>query len=1194
MNETPRLRSAFPHSPQTDRRRIQDGLRRSFGGPNSLSFINSPQPSPPIRPLVEKKNDEPVEKTVIPLKTVDAPTQRAYVAAIYLALLAWKLSNYWQIFDDLDSTWYFLKWVVIDLLFLFGLPALHIPWLEYSFFTTVTLFLLHFVADAFLMFRLPIPIAAFGAWLLKLVYDKELSITDHRVNAADILHSSSIILGKQVIQVLPEGSAILNPGQIPLYLGAGIKSVDLPIQINQTSPSLIELIRYDLDTFEPEEIKINTKQARQLKKQADKLHPKSEKSTPRLLKFAVKKTGLYQLKRVVDDTKLEVRIKNLDALVGPAPEASLQSAKTDRCNGDLSDLSLQVTGVPPFKVTYSKQINNQQAASSVQTVQPTGLESPLVTDGVASALVDQKQPNLEWARPVTVTVPINESLSIEGTWSYRIDQIEDGPGNVHRSGISDSRDSKTFQRLTVHRRPKLSFFGCSSQDPITVARRDSANFPLRLESPGQFAASALPLEISYTFVPETGEAAEAKHLSAYLVGKQLSTGHIKQPGRYELTSVATQFCQGEISEPSSCQLVNPPEPTMTVTTESLLHKCPGKSVGLRADLDFTGTPPFTLHYNEYYQGKPTARSKTFKQLRGDLEFKPSVAGSYEYEFLTIKDAHYADFPLSGENMRLKQDIKPPASAKFEQGGPRLFACLGQQLDVNVNLLGDGPWTVDYELFDGSKRKKLSFDSEKTTHRIELPPFTTGGQQSLILTNIRDKSQCSQSIREELQIDVRQQVPSVAFGEVSGKRSIEALEGKAIKLPLRLQGKGPWEIDYVNQASGDSRSSVTIRNSNEPLTVYAPGVYELLSVRDNSCPGEVKDNAATFDVSWITRPGISIPDSSATMLDAKKYKKEDVCQGDVDHLKVSLSGNPPYSLRYDQRSVPQSGQAAFSNKPALIAATGSVTIPMDSSKAGRYTYTFQELSDNRYAFSKQHFTPLTVEQQVLPLPRAKFSSPGQTYSYCKDVTPSSADTVPITLQGTPPFSLEIGITHQGNARPEIIRLKDLQSNTLDWTLPRRTLSLGTHSVSIRSVKDGRGCGRTLDTDPSSVRIRVSDPPTILPLESKTDYCVGEHVSFALSGQPSFTIFYDFKDQARRATSPTTTFRRVVDGPGNLTITGISDSAPGKCRAEKDIRKEVHPMPSVRIGRGGESRVEIHEGDSATLEFQFTGTPPFEFT
>jgi nucleoporin POM152 len=58
--------------------------------------------------------------------------------------------------------------------------------------------------------------------------------------------------------------------------------------------------------------------------------------------------------------------------------------------------------------------------------------------------------------------------------------------------------------------------------------------------------------------------------------------------------------------------------------------------------------------------------------------------------------------------------------------------------------------------------------------------------------------------------------------------------------------------------------------------------------------------------------------------------------------------------------------------------------------------------------------------------------------------------------------------------------------------------------------------------------------------------------------------------------------------------LSDNASGKCKAEKNITKIIHPMPTVKISKGKTSVVDIHEGGDVEILFEFTGTPPFEFT
>jgi nucleoporin POM152 len=319
--------------------------------------------------------------------------------------------------------------------------------------------------------------------------------------------------------------------------------------------------------------------------------------------------------------------------------------------------------------------------------------------------------------------------------------------------------------------------------------------------------------------------------------------------------------------------------------------------------------------------------------------------------------------------------------------------------------------------------------------------------------------------------------------------------------------------------------------------------------------------------------------------------------------LTLSGSPPFHLRYQQKFDPIKGASSISNKPGTFAGSHAL-INLDTSKAGEYTYVFTELGDDRYTHDKKSFTSTVVKQQVYAPPSAKFTAAGKTYGYCKDDSglggldsETLTENIPISFSGTPPFAVEIAITHHGvSSRPEIIRQKDIQTNTYSWPLSRATLDLGTHSVSLRSVKDGRGCETTLEADPSSVRIHVSSPPNIIPLESAEHYCVGEHVSFSLSGQAPFDVFYHFASRERKARVQGHEFRRLAESPGDFVITGLSDAAMGnaRCRARKEIKKTIHPYPTVEMGRGGTMVSDIHEGGEVDISFKFTGTPPFEFT
>lgn len=51
--------------------------------------------------------------------------------------------------------------------------------------------------------------------MLKVFYDRELAISEHNVKLSNILHNSSLIMGRQIINILPEG---YGPKQRPCWV----------------------------------------------------------------------------------------------------------------------------------------------------------------------------------------------------------------------------------------------------------------------------------------------------------------------------------------------------------------------------------------------------------------------------------------------------------------------------------------------------------------------------------------------------------------------------------------------------------------------------------------------------------------------------------------------------------------------------------------------------------------------------------------------------------------------------------------------------------------------------------------------------------------------------------------------------------------------------------------------------------------
>jgi nucleoporin POM152 len=199
--------------------------------PSAGGFPQTPAPAPrlsagkgPLPAAPEANPSQPNSLPRIPLALIDAPTQRFWAFAIYGALWGWKLYDWVRVVENEDaSLWLMIKWCFIDCLYIFLLPEMRIPWLELSSVVATVLYSVHFFINFLLMFNIPvgdghsrlsiapvadmaqIPLMGFLFATLKSFFDKELAISEHSVRASHILHNNSLIMGKQIINILPEG-----------------------------------------------------------------------------------------------------------------------------------------------------------------------------------------------------------------------------------------------------------------------------------------------------------------------------------------------------------------------------------------------------------------------------------------------------------------------------------------------------------------------------------------------------------------------------------------------------------------------------------------------------------------------------------------------------------------------------------------------------------------------------------------------------------------------------------------------------------------------------------------------------------------------------------------------------------------------------------------------------------------------------
>ena len=984
----------------------------------------------------------------------------------------------------------------------------------------------------------------------------------------------------------------------------------LPILVNQTSPTSIILARMDLLTRLNETLEISGKECRRMKKQADKELGRLNSSSPRTLSYPVRQTGLYRLVKVIDQSGLEVQRQRSEMLVVACPTASIQATSVHRCRGELSDFRIHVDGIPPLKVNYSKTINGERQSHvqlNVHPDRPTKYTTDLWAPGMDRGEVVQDIGLLP-VQAALLQIPLNETLSEAGLWTYSIDAIRDGSGNTvlytGSEGSEPRRHTKGVaqtQRVHVHERPSAMLHDCSSQTPLKVAAGRSTRLPIWVSLASQSDAGNPPHSITYRYSPLVEQDSSVDQEVAQVTRKvTVDPGKpgplVREPGRYSIVSVATEFCTGEVLEPSSCLLLNPPRPDLSITHEDIPHMCAGNSIGLSVSLDFIGTPGFKVSYNIKRDGGSTvSKVQEYDSMRAHMELRPPEAGLYTYEFLEITDAVYkVPRPLK-HVPTLQKAVKPTASASFSSSSPQKEACIGEPATFEIDLAGDSPWILEYDLVHEGKREKYTVENvTQNRHTLETPCLHKGGLYTLALAAVTDDSGCRITLQQEAQILVRHERPMASFGVVEGRRQVSTLQGRNVNIPIRLSGRPPWSVMYrMHRTPTGQILEKRFHNPNDVLGVTAEGSYELLGLKDASCPGSVHDH--TFEVRWIARPTMHVSESDAISKSGNLMVKTPVCEEDPDRIDMAFSGSPPYVFSYDIELKQERGPAsARPTRREEKVASSQASIKLETSRAGVYTYVFRQLGDQLYDHDADAFVPIAIQQTVHPRPTARFEEAGKTFSFCKNSS-GEKQGIPMVLTGSPPFLLEIAVRHHASSRPEVINVANIVSNRFNLQIPDHALSLGVSTVTIRSVRDHSTCQRTLGKDSSLVRVNIADVPSIAPLEQKTDFCVGERIAFSLIGTPPFSIFYTFEGVERHAKASGTIFSRVAERQGNFTITALSDrGSPENCRAQTSVTKTIHGLPSVRVSRGRTTHVDIHEGGKAQIDLDFGGTPPFEYT
>jgi len=597
-----------------------------------------------------------------------------------------------------------------------------------------------------------------------------------------------------------------------------------------------------------------------------------------ILPFPITEVGAYKLERVVDTTRNDVRIYRSEAIVVECPSAEISSFNEEGhfCQGETDALKVTVRGVPPLHVQYAQIVNEHPQLIPIDSIHPESFTSPLLAGDGNLQVMRREDYSFAQTHSVTLTYPL--SLDTVGLWKYALLEVRDALGNT-----VSYEDAPPGYGITVHERPHINLRGCSEDSPIKVLKGRDTNiyFNIQTNDPGQF-------NITLGYTPP--ESSDPPVVETYKLTHKRDGLSITEPGIYTIMDISTKYCSGDVLTPQSCLVITPSEPTLQIEWSTLKDHCSG-TVGVTADLTFTGEPPFHLSYRTLSKNTNQHEAKRIKvdRTRFQMDFKPEVAGTYVYDFIALDDVNYRWIELDGEMFSHEATVHPLPGVKFQDTGARK-TCIGSPLDVPIRMIGSGPWNLTYDIVEGTgKRKTISVDIEQSETTLHLLGFQRGGKGTVSLRSVTDGGGCKVQLSEEdLVVDVRREKPSAKFYG----NTIQARDGELIKIPLRLTGDGPWRIRYAHIDVDGQRSEYEayVTDPNGSLETRYEGTYELISVVDSSCPGVIKSEAAKFAVRWVARPKLDIVGAEGAPRH-EIIKKPDICAGQDAYLDLFLHGIP---------------------------------------------------------------------------------------------------------------------------------------------------------------------------------------------------------------------------------------------------------------------------------------------------------------
>lgn len=973
------------------------------------------------------------------------------------------------------------------------------------------------------------------------------------------------------------------------------------------------------------------------------------------IEVPLRKPGSYRIHTVTDSMGINIRTTRTAVLISNCPYAKLEYPKAapaysaPQCIGGskhlaVSDLELPLVtlfGVTPLTVRFSVDFNGAKQDDFTVSVGGYG-------DGDEAP---QRTPNdLTWMNSVLITRNLveqglfkNPHMLSPGILALHLVEVVDSMGHVMRYNPI-SKDREVFHSIEIRKQTRLQFEAGASELPILI----NGTKTLHLKSTEDLRSVDFPLRVEFEYVKSIRDLHSTTNFTKIFIDQRdFEKGfEVDKAGAYALLSGAGKFCPCDIDKSNSVvEVVLAPLPRLSIEAEPIVDKCIGMT-GYQFGFNFSGKPPFQVQYQVFEKlsngvvkpvhnenGSVLRYLKSFSP-RFDYTYKPPREGTYLVVFSKLKDMNYVKSPIQLDEKRhtyetyFKQRSRAGFSPDLKRGdGPRkIKSCLNEASTVPLYFQGNPPFAFKYSIVEKSSGRKLVdriavSNVLASQYQIQTPKFVHGGEFQIFLHDLKDSLSCDvdfDAVHDAVTVVTRYDIPTLSFHPDYRNRTVKMIEGESMMIPLELKSStGASSNDRLAYSIKDSNGTVTEHTQSgiKSLRVHQEGIYSLGSFANSECSGKVANEFDVVTVKFHPRPTLEVVGDlkSANVLNkiGSSIHLKPICENCPHKITLNLHGAAPFIIDYDVHLPSGKVESRTMN---IEGSTFVVHLP--SAQGGRYKHVFKEVFDKSYTREKTKGLKneaakdllASVTYDVHPLPDAIVDGPKFTQICESNVNRMGAIAeIPVKFVGSYPFEIKLTLTHESTGKSERIFLRDIMGPRIPLNQHHESMSVGNHIVTIDELKDSNGCVQKKFSPLNNFILSITAVPSIdkvaLPAAAnRSHYCVGDHISYNMSGIPPFTVYYDFNNRHQKAEMSPPVFQRLASSPGNLSITGLLDSSVSKCLVNftpgtpkhEELKLRIHELPLVEVNEGNYIVENIHQGDQTEMVFTFEGVPPFTLT